>query len=50
MPPLELQNLVVESIKKYINSDAWNEKFGEEKEGQNWLIGKTKEIGENLGD
>lgn len=48
MPPLELQNLVVESIKEYIDFDAWNDKFGEEKEGKNWLVEKIEEIGESL--
>jgi len=48
LPPLELQNLVVESIKKHINSDAWDNKSREEKEGKNWLREKTKEIGEKI--
>jgi len=48
LPPLELQNLVVESIKKHIDSDAWDKKIGEEKEGQGWLMKKIKEMGENL--
>jgi len=46
LPPLELQNLVVESIKKYIDFDAWDNRFGEEKEGKGWLIKKIKEMGE----
>lgn len=48
LPPLELQNLVVESIKEYIDFDAWNDKFEKEKEGKNWLIKKIEEIGESL--
>jgi len=50
LPPLELQNLVRESIKEYIDSDAWKEKIKEEKEGKNWLEKKIEEIGENLND
>ena len=45
LPPLELQNLVVEAIKEYIDFDTWNDKFGEEKEGKNWIIKRLKEIG-----
>ncbi|MBA7567017.1 hypothetical protein ES695_07300 [Candidatus Atribacteria bacterium 1244-E10-H5-B2] len=48
LPPLELQNLVVESIKEYIDLDAWNEKIGEEKDCKNWLVEKIKEIGEKI--
>ncbi|MBA7546242.1 hypothetical protein ES705_38627 [subsurface metagenome] len=48
LPPLELQNLVVESIKEYIDFDAWNNKFGEEGEGKNWIIKQLEEIEEKL--
>lgn len=50
LPPSELQNLVVEAIKKYINSDFWNKKIAKVKKGKNWLKKKIKEMGENLND
>jgi len=50
LPPLELQNLVRESIKEYIDVDSWNDRIEEEKKGENWLKEKIKEIGENLND
>ena len=48
LPPLEIQNLVVESIKEYIDFDTWNDKFGEEKEGKSWIIKQLEEIKEKL--
>ena len=48
LPPLEIQKLVMESIKEYIDFDAWNDKFGEEKEGKSWIIKQLKEIKEKL--
>ncbi|GAI65459.1 unnamed protein product, partial [marine sediment metagenome] len=48
LPPLEIQNLVVESIKEYIDFDVWNDRLREEKEGKGWLIKKIDEIGEKI--
>jgi len=50
LPPSELQNLVRESIKKYIDVDAWNDRVGEVEKGKNWLKERIKEIGKNLND
>lgn len=48
LPPSELQNLVRESIKKYLDTDTWNDRVEEVEKGKNWLKEKIKEIGENL--
>ena len=48
LPPSELQNLVKESIKKYIDVGSWNDRFKEVEKGKNWLREKLKEIGEKI--
>jgi len=48
LPPLELQKLVRESIKEYLDVDSWNDRVKEMKKGKNWLRKKTKEIGKKI--
>ena len=48
LPPSELQNLVKESIEKYIDVGSWNDRFKEVEKGKNWLREKLKEIGEKI--